>query len=756
MKKSPFALLFVLLLAASAARGTDYYLRGNDANNQCSFNGTGGPVGWAKTSGGDKFSDGPSDPTGVYHVNGYLVRINLETATSLTFTGGEFVMDRNQSGNPSGAGEPAINHKMAKNSLTTIPKLRVPTGSRAELRQGGAGASGGDGSNKNITGTNWVVEAGAELCFNIGEGPKANESDTHRYWTCSATIFGEGLVSAGVGISETRVWDTTASDPARTSGSVTLTGDLSAFAGVLSAGEKGVLYTGTRTHEEVVSGLSLVIGATNAMPQATPGGALLRGAMVVTNGATISFTCDATSPTNRGWTFGSGAVPKVDVASGKTVTIEGPVEGTVGFRKTGAGTLVLNVGGAGEYGTLTLEGEQTVSAAQLVDYVARCEAWIAGEPLFGDVSFSSAAETSASFSVEVLSLGRDATEATLSALVREASAGDPWSDADAEAIALSALDAATNGVFRIGGLDPDTAYQVRFVLSRDLVGTPVAATNDAVAFATAPIDHAPTVVLSESAVYAAAADLAVAVPRFGYGATAISSLVLRYGTDPADESSWTTTNLVPPATEGGSVSCRLLGLATGTTYHAKVVAANDLNETFETAVFDFTPSPPRPATVETTGENVTTTVLDDLSTVVHFLGDGTFTLAEDTDARLLLVGGGGSGGWDCGGGGGAGGMIEIASETLAAGTYGVTVGAGGQPGNKAKGENGGDTVLTFGDVTNHVATGGGAGGIYDSSNAKRGGASGGSGGGGANHGAGGAGIAGQGNAGGGGSGSSGG
>ena len=713
-------LLLALLAATFAQAQQDYYLLGSDKGTSCSLNAANGPKGWATTPGGTRVTQKVSDPDGFYHIYGNVLRIQ-STAAGLGFYAARLVFDGTN---------PAINDKYSENVDMPLHNIYVPTGIAGEIR------NGDNSKTKIVSGTNWVIQAGGTLLLNIGE-----DAGYFRYIVCSATVTGEGTFGAAAGIDDSRGVPSTGNG---SKGTVTLTGDLSGFAGRLTAGERGITYPGL-AQTTANANLKLVIGAEQAMPQSSPGGALLRGATVVTNGATISFACDATSPTNRGWTFGSGAVPKVEVASGKTATIEGPVEGTVGFIKTGPGTLVLNVGGAGEYGTLTLEGEQTVSAAQLADYVAACEDWIAGRPVFGAVSQGDPSETSAPFSVEVKTSGRDAATAELLAIVREP--GE-----DPREVPLATLSVPTNGVFAVGGLEPDKAYQVEIVLSN----AAAAVTNGPYAVTTPVANPAPTATLSLDRAWAAAADLAVAVPRFGYGATEISSLLLRWGTDPADESSWTTTNLVPPATEGGSVSCRPLGLETGTTYHAKAVAVNDLNETFETAVFDFTPSPPRPATVATTGERVTTTVLDDLSTVVHFLGDGTFTLAEDTDARLLLVGGGGSGGWDCGGGGGAGGMIEIASETLAAGTYGVTVGAGGQPGNKAKGENGGDTVLTFGDVTNHVATGGGAGGIYDSSNAKRGGASGGSGGGGANHGAGGAGIAGQGNAGGGGSGSSGG
>ena len=88
-----------------------------------------------------------------------------------------------------------------------------------------------------------------------------------------------------------------------------------------------------------------------------------------------------------------------------------------------------------------------------------------------------------------------------------------------------------------------------------------------------------------------------------------------------------------------------------------------------------------PATVTTTGDSVTTTVLADSSTVVKFLANGTFMVSDGVTARLLLVGGGGGGGAECGGGGGGGGFVEASDVELAPGTYTVTVGARGEGGN---------------------------------------------------------------------------
>ena len=81
--------------------------------------------------------------------------------------------------------------------------------------------------------------------------------------------------------------------------------------------------------------------------------------VVVTNGATLKIDQDWVSPTNRIWILGDGATPTINVPSGKTVTVEGDLVGSVGFNKTGAGTLVLK--GASP----DLSGEITISAGTL-------------------------------------------------------------------------------------------------------------------------------------------------------------------------------------------------------------------------------------------------------------------------------------------------------------------------------------------------------------------------------------------------------
>ena len=105
-----------------------------------------------------------------------------------------------------------------------------------------------------------------------------------------------------------------------------------------------------------------------------------------------------------------------------------------------------------------------------------------------------------------------------------------------------------------------------------------------------------------------------------------------------------------------------------------------------------------------------------------------FAVAEDAKAWILCVGGGGGGGTGAnvggnnprGGGGGAGGMVETNGLELAAGTYYVTVGAGGA--NKANGK---DSLVATDKLDLLRAVGGGYGGNWGSEVGKAGGCGGG-------------------------------
>jgi len=130
-----------------------------------------------------------------------------------------------------------------------------------------------------------------------------------------------------------------------------------------------------------------------------------------------------------------------------------------------------------------------------------------------------------------------------------------------------------------------------------------------------------------------------------------------------------------------------------------------------------------------------------------FLSSGSFVVTNGGSVDYLVVGGGGSGGGNSstrsGGGGGAGGYLT-GTVSLAAGTYAITVGAGGQAlvTQTAASDGGASSIGTTVSVT-----GGGAGASVSGTTAVAGRA-GGSGGGGTNAGAGGARVVGQGNVGG--------
>jgi len=93
-----------------------------------------------------------------------------------------------------------------------------------------------------------------------------------------------------------------------------------------------------------------------------------------------------------------------------------------------------------------------------------------------------------------------------------------------------------------------------------------------------------------------------------------------------------------------------------------------------------------------------------------FLSSGTLSVSRNTTADFLIVGGGGGGGGQThnGGGGGAGGVVIATNQSLAAGSYNVNVGNGGQGATSSiiRGFNGSDSTFN-----GFVAKGGGGGGI---------------------------------------------
>ena len=131
----------------------------------------------------------------------------------------------------------------------------------------------------------------------------------------------------------------------------------------------------------------------------------------------------------------------------------------------------------------------------------------------------------------------------------------------------------------------------------------------------------------------------------------------------------------------------------------------------------------------------------------HTFGlSGTFTPQQSLTADVLLVAGGGGGGSGLGGAGGAGGVRALASQSLTATGYAVTVGSGGSGGaggsSYTNGSPGGSSSL-IGGALSISASGGGYGGTGGANAGGSGGSGGGGGGSGGATGAGGSGNSGS-------------
>lgn len=90
------------------------------------------------------------------------------------------------------------------------------------------------------------------------------------------------------------------------------------------------------------------------------------------------------------------------------------------------------------------------------------------------------------------------------------------------------------------------------------------------------------------------------------------------------------------------------------------------------------------------------------------VGASTFATTYSVTAQTLVVAGGGGGGFSIGGGGGAGGLLFSSATTFAAGSYTITVGAGGAGSSvyTQRGTNGGNSSISGVSIT---AIGGGGG-----------------------------------------------
>lgn len=107
-----------------------------------------------------------------------------------------------------------------------------------------------------------------------------------------------------------------------------------------------------------------------------------------------------------------------------------------------------------------------------------------------------------------------------------------------------------------------------------------------------------------------------------------------------------------------------------------------------------------------------------------FTGNGTLGVSGGTlTADILCIAGGGAGGASGSGGnsggGGAGGLRYLTSQTFAANSYSVTIGAGGA--SSTNSQNSGTNSSVIGGAVSISATGGGAGAMAANQNGASGG-----------------------------------
>ena len=219
----------------------------------------------------------------------------------------------------------------------------------------------------------------------------------------------------------------------------------------------------------------------------------------------------------------------------------------------------------------------------------------------------------------------------------------------------------------------------------------------------------PTVSASSVAPGVESADVVVDVVSFGRNATSLSVVATAR---PAGGGEAVTQSF--PNVPAGTSTLTIRGLSADVAYELSFVATNDRNQSTPT-LSAGTVTPVGAYARATGGESFQWK----RKRQIHVFTNATDTLVVEKGgfADVLLVGGGGAGGAGVGGGGGGGGAVYRTGVPLAAGTYVVSVGRGGD----SNGKNGGDTTFA-----GFVAFGGGGGGGWGPTAGNPGGSGGGS------------------------------
>ena len=282
-----------------------------DQQNSSSISGESASTGWSTTQGGAKEVNGITAENAIYHVwTNRNVRSPPQRDYSTPLSSSIVV-------------EPScewqIFDKMQGNTLT-LNNVTVGAGATLAFLPVNDAEEHNDAIAGSIT-----LEDGATLLVRASK-----DKDSARWLTLSASVTGRGAIFMP---------STTTSYTYSGVLANQITGDISAFTGDI----------GTWNGSNAVS-LELV-NAVSLPGNPEPGEVAY---VVVTNSATLKIDQNWVSPTNRIWILGDAGTPTIEVASGRTVVIDGDLAGSVGFNKTGSGTLVLKGASPDLLGTVTI------------------------------------------------------------------------------------------------------------------------------------------------------------------------------------------------------------------------------------------------------------------------------------------------------------------------------------------------------------------------------------------------------------------
>ena len=298
---------------------TPYYIVGGntaEGSNSSTISGAGGSTGWSTTRGGTKSAAGITAEKAIYYV--WTNRWNrTPTADFHTPQSSKIVVDTGCTWE--------LADKMMDKTLA-LNNLSVGTGGILKISP----ANDGNGVFNNTLSGSCDLAEGATLQLSASK-----DANSAKQYTLSATVTGRGAILMP-STSTANAYSGTLANK--------IAGDMTGFTGDIETwnGYNAVSL-------ELVNAVSLPC---DPLPSET-------AYVVVTNSATLKIDNDWISPTNRIWILGDNGTPTIEVPAGKTVTVRGDLVGTVGFNKTGAGTLVLK--GASP----DLAGEITISAGTL-------------------------------------------------------------------------------------------------------------------------------------------------------------------------------------------------------------------------------------------------------------------------------------------------------------------------------------------------------------------------------------------------------